>query len=220
MQAEKNTETPKTGTTKKIKKVPKAKPEEEMTRDEVKQMLLRKGPLKLTKADKKKLDEIAAEEEHEERVGALQHRLQERADKWGRRQIGAIKREVTDRVAKVNREELAELSRLRQSNTDAVAQAKAEAKAEMTRIQEELDRKLKNLVSNLNEAEQVTRANYRPQYDEAEAEITTRVDEVTDTVAAFIESIQDLTVEQLEDLHKEGVINIGDECFAVPDVSP
>lgn len=198
----------------------KEEPKKEETRAEIKVRLLAIKDHKRTKKESLQLVAIAEEEAAEKTHGALIHRLTERADKWGRKQIATITREVTDEVAKIGPEESARMLSQHTSHRAKIADARAWAKAEMARIQSDLTTRVQNIDAEAIVAEEAIRAEFKPRYDQASWDIKDRSNDVTNTVGDFTQVLATLTTEQLEELQNDGTTQVGDDCIAVPDAAP
>lgn len=200
---------------------PEKKPEPlPKTRDEIKAEILALPEHKRTKKQKDKLAALVAEKKAEEHRGALVHKLVERADKWGRREIRKVRRAVTDEVSIFSKEEAGEVRAESESYAAKLRNSKKGAAAEMQMIQVRLNDDLALLTQDHNEAAEAIRGQFRERYRRAEDDIDFRAEEIALTVGYFTEFLADLTAEQLEELHKEGTLQVGEECVAVPDMDP
>jgi vacuolar-type H+-ATPase subunit H len=183
----------------------------EETRDEKKKRLQALPEHKLTKKDKESLEAILKEEAAEKHHGALIHKLAEAADKFGRKEIGSIKVEVTRRVGLFGKDESMKIKKVNDSRKGRKDEAHKRAKDEMSRIQRELDSELKKIDKACDEAASEIHKAFRPQYEEAEQEMQTRTDQIMDLVGHYTQTIQTLDTEQLEVLSKEGVVEVVNE---------
>jgi len=161
---------------------------------------------KLPKKEEEELVELLAVEKAEHDRQAAIHRLTEGADKYGRKTIGQVQREVTDRVKSFNEDEKTEIAGVMAIYTKGRKDVEKETKAAMQRIQEQHNETMAALQKNYERDTEEVRSRYRTQYLEAENELTTRVEQIANQVGAFSEEIKNLDLPQLETLLKDGIL--------------
>jgi hypothetical protein len=187
---------------------PKPEPKEEVPRKEVLLKKKAKNHDKLPPSEQRELDAILAEEALAHEHGALIHKLSESADKYGRKQIGAIKKEITSRVGDLHAQERVEVDGVLKIYRKGMADADKELKATMQKIQEQHNKLLAEFKSERDKDENVVRSGYREKYDEAELEMDDECEKVHTLVASFIEDIQQLSIEQLRELNTAGIVQV------------
>lgn len=167
---------------------------------------------RLPKEEEEELATLLSTEDHERRRRALIHRLAEEADKYGRKEAEKLKREITDRVAVFSKTEGEEKTIIAAEHRRALNEAEKAMKAAMRQVQEQYStqRKEENQVFDVAMAE--TRARHRKKYDDAELEMATRLGELSNQVGSFTVDIQELELDQLEILYRDGVIKMGDQA--------
>jgi len=192
--------------------------------EEQKQKLLRKRERdpnkKLPKAFQKELDELLAIEKAEYDRQAAIHRLSSDADTYGRKEIGRIKREVTDRVKKLNQEETTEVSGILKIYKKSRGEMEREMKAAMQRVQEQHNKVMAELKAEEEKDLAEARARYKGGYDQASSDIEHGTNAVTTEVAEFIRDIQGLELPQLQTLLTDGILQNGSRKSATFIVVP
>jgi hypothetical protein len=201
-------------------KPPEQKAKPEKPKESRKEILLRKKAKnhdRLPPALQEELDEILAAEKAAHDHAALVHTLSANADKWGRKEIGVIKREVTDRVRVFGGKENTETTGVQKIYAKGKADMEREMKATMQQVQETHNKGLKALKEQLEKDLASVRERYSGQYKEAEFEIRDRTDQTLNLVGDFTAALPDLTLEQLKELSDKGVLQVTDtECLVVP----
>jgi hypothetical protein len=205
--------------------VPPAPPEKPKTRDERKaelQAKMQREHGRLPQAEAKELFEITQAEELERKRGALIHKLCEKVDRYGRKEAGKVRREVTDKVAGFNTEKLAEQAGVEDSYTESYrAQDKATKKA-MQNLQEEHNKAVAELRTKRDVQVRELVQKYAGRFSEAEQELENRLLELDAMVVDFTSSIQALSLEELEELFKGGTVKVkgGEDYLVVPGQDP
>lgn len=211
---------------------PKEEPvEEEWTgrglspkQQELKQKLQRKKDKdynkKLPKAEQTQLDELLAVEKAEHDRQAAIHRLSSAADTYGRKEVARIRREVTDRVKKLDQEEKTEVAGVQKIYQKGRAEMEREMKAAMRRVQEQHNKAMAELKAEEEKDLAEVRTRYKSGYDQASDEINAGVDSVTQEVAGFVADIQELELEQLQKLQTDGILQNGSRKSATFIVVP
>lgn len=193
-----------------------AKPEE--PKESRKEILLRKKAKNhdhLPPALQEELDEILAKEKAQHDHAALIHTLTKNADTWGRKEIGSIKREVTDRVRVFGSQESEEVKQQHGFYRRDKKEAERIAKKAMQGIQEKLNATLKKLDEENAARVAEIHEKYKGQYQEAETEISDRVDQALALVGDFTTALPALTLDQLKELSNTGVLQVGEGDFLV-----
>lgn len=163
----------------------------------------------------KELDRVLAVEEQEH--DALIHAMLEEADKWARAEISKIKGEANNKVRTFISLENSDIQDARSKCKEDKKLIKASAKKEMKRIQEMLTGALKDLEDALESSLAATRSRFKDIYKRVEDESKARISQTTASVADFTQTLQGLTLEQLQELKQSGVLQLGDvECLQVP----
>jgi len=180
---------------------------------------------RLPPAEEKELQGILAAEALEKRKGAALHKLSERADKHGRKRIGEIKRKITDQVASFSTAKGMDINVVTTDFNSAVRELDRNTKKAMQEIQETHNRARKELEAQKEKSLQEISDKYKSKYEEAELEMESQIEEVGGVVDDFQVSIQSLTLEQLEELEKSGVVEItaegkGADFITVPGHHP
>lgn len=192
---------------------PPEKPEKpERSRKEellMKQSLSKRRGDKLTKAEQKELEAILEEEKLEHERGAIIHKLTESALKYQRKESGKIKREVTDRVREFSGQESAELAQVRKAIKEERKTAQKAVDEAIAALQKDLKAALSALDKKEAEETAEVQAKYRSQYDDAAAQIEHDVTNVETTIRLFKDDVQNLTLDQLRTLQKDGVVEVG-----------
>lgn len=174
---------------------------------------------KLPEKEDKELGTLLQVEKDEHARQAAIHRLTEAADKYGRKTIGQIQREVTDRVKSFSEDEKTEIAGVNQIYTTGRKDIEKETKTAMQRIQEHHNEVLADLQKAFDRDAAEVRERYRLNFLEAETELNTRMEEIANQVGAFSEEIKALELPQLETLLKDGILSYssspGTEGFLV-----
>jgi hypothetical protein len=186
-------------------------PEEEQRKQELlaKQAKKAQRHEKLTKAEDKELEALLTIERLEQERQAAIHRLSSTADTYGRKEIGRIKREVTDQVKELHADEQATTAGIMKIYRKGMAELDKETKAAMQRIQEQHNKMLQAIKNERDKDERAVREGYRKQYEELESQMDADTNQVSDLVASFILDIKDLELEQLQELLRSGIVQIG-----------
>lgn len=206
----------------KTEEAPRPTPEEELTtrgllpdeEERHKELLAKKAQKekrheKLSKADARELDALTTIKQLEYDRQAAIHKLSETADKFGRKKIGAIRRDVTGQVKALSDAEHTEAAGIKKIYTKGQAEMVKEMKAAMQRVQETHNKALADLQAQRELDEEEVRQRYRKQYDGHEAQMKADEDEASALVADFIRDIQELELEQLQELVKTGIVQVG-----------
>jgi hypothetical protein len=168
----------------------------------------------LPKALQKELDELLAIEKAERDRQGIIHKLASSADTYGRKEIGRIKRAVTDRVKKIGEDESTETAGVRKIYKKGRADLEREMKAAMQRVQEQHNAAMKTMAEEEEKDLAEVRARYKAGYDQAREEIDTGTDAVAREVSSFVADIQELELEQLQKLQAEGILQNGNRKSA------
>lgn len=166
---------------------------------------------RLPPAEEKELQEILAAEALEKRKGAALHKLSDRADKHGRKRIGEIKRKITDQVSSFSTAKGMDINVVMTDYNSAMKELDRHTKKAMQEIQEAHNRAKNELEAKKEQGLQEINSKYRSKYEEAELEMESQIEEVGGVVDDFQVSIQHLTLEQLEELEKNGVVEVTSE---------
>jgi len=163
----------------------------------------------------KELDRVLAMEEQEH--DAIVQAMLEEADKWARAEISRIKGEANNKVRTFISLENSDIQDARSKCKENKKLIKASTKKEMKRIQEMLNASLKDLEEALESSLAATRNRFKDIYKRVEDESKARISQTTASVADFTQTLQGLTLEQLQELKQSGVLQLGDvECLQVP----
>jgi len=161
---------------------------------------------KLPKKEEEELVELLAAEKAEHDRQAAIHRLTEAADKYGRKTIGQVQREVTDRVKVFGEDEKKEIAGVNQIYASGRKEMEKETKAAMQKIQERHNEGMAALQRSLEESAAEVRERYRGHFIVAEAELNRRTEEIANQIGSFTEEIKALELPQLETLLKDGLL--------------
>lgn len=186
-------------------------PDEEKRKQELlaKQAKKEKHREKLTKAETKELEALLTIESLEKERQAAIHRLSSGADTYGRKEIGRIKREITDQVKELHQDEQTVVDGIMKIYRKGVADADKTLRRTMQKMQEDHNKLLKQFKDKRDEDERDVRAGYRKQYEELELQMNADTDQVANLVASFVQDIKELELGQLQELLKAGIIQIG-----------
>ena len=163
----------------------------------------------LNKAEQKELDAILEEEKLEHERGAIVHKLTESVTKYQRKESGRIRREVTDRVKGFSGQESSEITQVKAAINGERKAAKKAVDEAVKALHKDLKVALETLDKRESEETAAVSAKYRSQYDEAAHQIEHDVGNVETMVRFFKDGIQNLTLEQLRVLQKDGVVEVG-----------
>lgn len=166
---------------------------------------------RLPPAEEKELQEILAAEALEKRKGAALHKLTEQADKYGRKRIGEVKRKITDQVADFSTAKGMDTNAILTDFSNAMKDLDRGTKKAMQEIQEAHNRAKKELEGKKEQSLQEINGKYKSKYEEAELEMESQMEEVGAQVDDFQMVIRTLTLEQLEELVKTGVVEVTSE---------
>lgn len=161
---------------------------------------------RLPPEEEKELQAIMAAEALEKRKGALLHKLVERADKAGRKQVGEVKKKITSHVAAFSQEKSLQIKGVNDAFGEALKELDKITKKAMQDVQEAHNKSRAEIVARNNERTTEITKLYQVKYDDAELEMDSQIQEVANAIGAFQSAIQNLTIEQLEELEKNGVV--------------
>jgi len=117
---------------------------------------------------------------------------------------------VTDRVKLFSQQESNELKVVRDSIKKERKEAKKVTEEAVASLQKDLKDALAALDAKESRETKAVQDKYREQYNEASEQIEHDVRNVGATVRYFKDEIQNLTLEQLQTLQKDGVVQIGE----------
>jgi hypothetical protein len=194
-------------------KAVKAEPEESR-----KDFLLKKKAKNrdhLPPALQQELDEILAEEKAIHDRAALLHTLSQDADTWGRKEIGRIRKEVTNLVKKIKVEETIEVSGIMKEYKENRSKIEKTMRNAMRAVQEAHNTAMEELTREEDASLKEARSRFSGAYAEAEAEISDRVEQTLSLIDDFTSSLPALTLDQLTELSISGVAQVKKGDFLV-----
>lgn len=163
---------------------------------------------------------LQVEKQEHDRQAAI-HKLIEQADKYGRKEIGRVRKEITDRVKALHEDERTELAGVEQIYRKSRTDMEKEMKAAMQRIQEQHNQMMGELQAGHDKDVAAVRDRYRDGYKTAEVDIDTEIDRVASLVTSFNDMVQGLELPQLQKLQAEGILQLngnskGGDFLVVP----